>query len=77
MYRSLFIRSKFRSFEKVTDYSAIMVLSITNVTEHDLGTYSCISSSSLGKDTGSMKIYGKMIFKKIENNFVLHETKNL
>lgn len=55
----LLLRSKFRSFEKVTDYSAIMVLSISNVTEHDVGTYSCISSNSLGKHAGSMKIYGK------------------
>lgn len=40
-------------------YKVVMKLTINPVSQHDFGSYRCVSKNSLGDTDGNIKLYGK------------------
>lgn len=54
------IRSpKYNVREERTGYTVLMWLLIKKFTEKDVGSYKCVSTNSLGKADGTLRLYGK------------------
>lgn len=46
--------------EERTGYTVLMWLLIKKFTEKDVGSYKCVSTNSLGKADGTLRLYGKL-----------------
>lgn len=53
-------RDKYSIKETKTGYKTHMVLTIRNIQKKDMSTYFCISTNSLGKAEGPIRLYGKL-----------------
>ncbi|XP_076661403.1 lachesin isoform X2 [Halictus rubicundus] len=49
--------SKYSVREERSGYKVLMSLLIKGLTEHDLGSYRCVSTNSLGKADGNLRLY--------------------
>ncbi|KAK9507885.1 hypothetical protein O3M35_007651 [Rhynocoris fuscipes] len=45
--------------ESRSTYKVLMWLVIRTFSKEDIGTYTCISTNSLGKAEGTLRLYGK------------------
>jgi len=52
-------RPKYNVREERTGYTVLMWLLIKKFTEKDVGSYKCVSTNSLGKADGTLRLYGK------------------
>lgn len=52
-------RPKYSVREERTGYTVLMWLLIKKFTEKDVGSYKCVSTNSLGKADGTLRLYGK------------------
>lgn len=54
-----YLRSKYTIREERSGYKVFMWLIIRNFSPHDIGTYNCVSTNSLGRAEGTLRLYGK------------------
>lgn len=54
-------RPKYTIREEKTSYKVSMWLTIRQFSKSDIGTYNCVSTNSLGKSEGTLRLYGKKI----------------
>lgn len=52
-------RPKYRVREERTGYTVLMWLLVKRFTEKDVGSYKCVSTNSLGKADGTLRLYGE------------------
>lgn len=52
-------RLKYSVREERSGYKVLMWLLIKGFTEQDVGSYKCVSTNSLGKADGTLRLYGK------------------
>ena len=45
--------------EKKHSFRTLLTLSIKSFSKSDIGTYTCISSNSLGRNEATIRVYGK------------------
>lgn len=55
-------RTKYVVSEERVGYRVFMSLKIKEFSSKDVGTYNCVSTNSLGKAEGTLRLYGKHIF---------------
>lgn len=48
--------------EKRNGFRGIMTLLVRSFSPSDVGTYHCVSTNSLGRAEGTLRLYGKIIF---------------
>lgn len=53
-------RPKYSVREERTGYTVLMWLLIKKFTDRDVGSYKCVSTNSLGKADGTLRLYGKL-----------------
>lgn len=53
-------RPKYTIREEKTSYKVSMWLTIRQFSKSDIGTYNCVSTNSLGKSEGTLRLYGKI-----------------
>lgn len=53
-------RPKYGITEQRTSYKGVMRLTIRSFSSADVGTYHCVSTNSLGRAEGTLRLYGKM-----------------
>lgn len=56
-----FKRPKYGITEQRTGYKGIMRLTIRSFSSADVGTYHCVSTNSLGRAEGTLRLYGMLI----------------
>lgn len=52
-------RPKYSVREERTGYTVLMWLLIKKFTEKDVGSYKCVSTNSLGRADGTLRLYGE------------------
>lgn len=52
-------RPKYGITEQRTSYKGVMRLTIRSFSSNDVGTYHCVSTNSLGRAEGTLRLYGK------------------
>lgn len=52
-------RPKYGITEQKSGYKGIMRLTIRSFSPTDVGTYHCVSTNSLGRAEGTLRLYGK------------------
>lgn len=55
-------RPKYGITEQRTNYKGVMRLTIRSFSSADVGTYHCVSTNSLGRAEGTLRLYGKTVF---------------
>lgn len=55
-------RPKYMITEKRNGFRRIMALLVRSFSPSDVGTYHCVSTNSLGRAEGTLRLYGKIIF---------------
>lgn len=55
-------RPKYMITEKRNGFRGIMTLLVRSFSPSDVGTYHCVSTNSLGRAEGTLRLYGKIIF---------------
>lgn len=58
--RFIFFRSKYTIREDRSGYKVFMWLIIRLFSTADIGTYNCVSTNSLGRAEGTLRLYGKL-----------------
>ena len=53
-------RPKYNVREERTGYTVLMWLLIKKFTDRDVGSYKCVSTNSLGKADGTLRLYGEL-----------------
>lgn len=56
------LRPKYGITEQRNGYRGTMRLIVRNFAQSDVGTYHCVSTNSLGKAEGTLRLYGKRKF---------------
>lgn len=62
-------RPKYGITEQRTNYKGVMRLTIRSFSSSDVGTYHCVSTNSLGRAEGTLRLYGKNVFIQFLNIF--------
>ncbi|KOB71004.1 Neurotrimin, partial [Operophtera brumata] len=52
---------KYTISEERTSYKVMMKLTIRRFSRSDIGTYNCVSTNSLGKSEGTLRLYGENV----------------
>lgn len=60
----MILRPKYSVREERTGYTVLMWLLIKKFTDRDVGSYKCVSTNSLGKADGTLRLYGKSYGRK-------------
>lgn len=55
-------RPKYGISEQRTGYKGVMRLTVRAFSSADVGTYHCVSTNSLGRAEGTLRLYGKLVF---------------
>lgn len=53
-------RPKYSVREERTGYTVLMWLLIKKFTDRDVGSYKCVSTNSLGRADGTLRLYGEL-----------------
>lgn len=53
-------RPKYGITEQRTGYKGMMRLTIRSFSSTDVGTYHCVSTNSLGRAEGTLRLYGEL-----------------
>ncbi|KAF9801013.1 hypothetical protein SFRURICE_006056, partial [Spodoptera frugiperda] len=56
--------------EERSSYRVMMKLTIRHFSKNDIGTYNCVSTNSLGKSEGTLRLYGELIILTINDLFL-------
>lgn len=86
IHNLLLCSPKYGITEQRTGYKGVMKLTVRSFSSSDVGTYHCVSTNSLGRAEGTLRLYGKSpntlsiievkyIMSKIMNLFILKKSK--
>lgn len=75
IHKNFFISGKHEITEdRISQYQLRMILEITGFSSEDSGTYTCVSTNTMGKAEGTLRLYGKIVFKyySFNHNYLIN-----